>query len=163
MGTNKGSRKLSSPEGAVRFRHQSTGAGADAVASSLLSFHFHRHRPLAKKERIKSNGKKATTCGWITEGKLLFTLVCGGFFSLFHVFIGRRDVNHPPNYHWGIHQHVEPSESRIISSTNMITKATTTAYKPRVNGITPLQYEPPNTDSVRPVLLSNSKLLTCIQ
>src|SRR5210317_1885506 len=65
MGTNKGSRKLSSssssPEGAVRFRHQSTG-GADAVAS--LS--FHRHRPLAKKKRIKSNGKtynikKATT------------------------------------------------------------------------------------------------------
>ena len=26
----------------------------------------------------------------------------------------------------------------------------TTAYKPRVIGITPLQYEPPNTDSVRP-------------
>ena len=37
----------------------------------------------------------------------------------------------------------------------------TTAYKPRVIGITPLQYEPPNTDSVRPVLLSNSKQFTC--
>ncbi len=95
MGTNKGSRKLSSssPEGAVRFRHQSTD-GADPVAS--LS--FHRHRPLAKKKRIKSNGKKyninkATTYGWISYSTILFTLVCGGFFSLFHIFIGQRDAN----------------------------------------------------------------------
>ena len=93
MRTNKGSTKLSSPEGAVRFRHQSTG-GADAVAS--LS--FHRHRPLAKKKRIKSNGKKynikkATTYGWISYSTLVFTLVCGGFFSLFHIFIGQRDAN----------------------------------------------------------------------
>ena len=77
----------------MRFRHQSTG-GADAVAS--LS--FHRHRPLAKKKRIKSNGKKynikkATTYGWISYSTLLFTLVCGGFFSLFHIFIGQRDAN----------------------------------------------------------------------
>mmetsp|Transcript_6378 Transcript_6378/g.10763 ORF Transcript_6378/g.10763 Transcript_6378/m.10763 type:complete len:562 (-) Transcript_6378:226-1911(-) len=114
MGVNKGSRKLSSssPEGAVRFRHQSTGAGADAVAS--LSFHFHRHRPLAKKKRIKSNGKKysikkATTYGWISFSTLLFTLVCGGFFSLFHIFIGqrRRDANANGMKKKGVRSHNE--------------------------------------------------------
>ena len=149
MGVNKGSRKLSSssPKGAVHFRHQSTGA--DAVASlSLLS----PSMILGEKKRIKSNDKKynikkATTYGWISYSTLVFTLVCGGFFSLFHIFIGQRqrDVNqHRPRY------------------TNMITKpeATTTAYKPRVIGITPLQYAPSNTVSARPVLLSHSKLLT---
>src|SRR5210317_749461 len=92
MRTNKGSRKLSSPwQGAVRFRHQSTGADAVAVASLTSP----RRQPLAlaKKKRIKSNGKKysikkATTYGWISYSTLLFTLVCGGFFSLFHIFIG---------------------------------------------------------------------------
>jgi hypothetical protein len=84
MGTNKGSRKLSSPEGGMRFRFRHQSTGADAVAS--LS-----PRPLANDK--KYNIKKATTYGWISYSTLVFTLVCGGFFSLFHIFIGRRDAD----------------------------------------------------------------------
>ena len=83
----------------MRFhhRHQSTGADADADAVASLSLQ-HRHRPLAKNKRIKINDKKynmkkVTTYCWISYSTLLLTLVCGGFFSLFHIFISRRNAD----------------------------------------------------------------------
>lgn len=70
---------------------------------------------------------------------------------------------HRPNYYREIQEDYNRKNNlRRLPFIATATATTAAAYKPQVIGITPI-YEPPNTDSVHPVLLSNSKLLTCIQ
>ena len=85
MGTYTGSRKLSR-ERAVRVRHQSIGTGAGA-SLTLPSPSILDENKRIKSNDNKYNKKKANTYGWNIYSSLLLTLVCGGAFSLFHIFI----------------------------------------------------------------------------